>query len=101
MRRSHEHRQKYSGAVIHPVFIGTGLQEIKKILEEKYGILLSNKAESEADQMCTFSDAILLKGQEKDVKIDREEGILNTLVKNITSLMHHKIVQDAQEAMNL
>ena len=70
------------------------LKEKQRILEEEYGIPMTEKMEGEMNTMCNFSDGI----EERGIRKGRMEGKQETLVENLKSMMRN-LKLTAEEAM--
>lgn len=82
-----------------------GFDDIRVILQEKYGILLTDELEMEVEKMCTFSEGAFLiwqeRGLESGLKKGLEKGKLETLVKNITCLIENGTISNVQQAFSI
>lgn len=74
-----------------------GFDDVRVILQEKYGIVLTDELEMEVEKMCTFSEGAFLVWQERGL----EEGKLETLVKNITCLIESGTISNVQQAFSI
>ena len=69
------------------------VEQIIEILEKKYDILLEREEESEMKKMCTFSDALILKGETKG----EAKGMANSVLK----LVKNRIASNIEQAMDM
>lgn len=69
------------------------VEQIIEILEKKYDILLEREEESEMKKMCTFSDALILKGETKG----EAKGTANSVLK----LVKNRIASNIEQAMDM
>ena len=69
------------------------VEQIIEILEKKYDILLEREEESEMKKMCTFSDALIIKGETKG----EAKGTANSVLK----LVKNRIASNIEQAMDM
>ena len=76
-----------------------GNEEREIILQEKFGIIMSEEMKGEFDNMCNLSQAVEDKGIAKGIDIGIEKGKFEERLANIQSLMY-KVSWTAEQAMD-
>lgn len=73
------------------------VEQIIEILEKKYDILLEREEESEMKKMCTFSDALILKGEIRGEVKGEAKGTANSVLQ----LVKNRIASNIEQAMDM
>ena len=114
----HKEDKNYEGILeLLEVILSTeiGNEERERILQEKFGVIMSEEMKGEFEEMCNLSQAVEDKGIEKGISIGIEQGIEKGIEKgieqgiekgkfeatlsNIQSLMY-KVSWTAEQAMD-
>ena len=80
-------------------------EQILEILEKKYDILLEKEEEKEVRKMCTFSEALIEKGQLRgEIKGEAKgtiKGILQGKADSVLQLVKNHIAINVEQAMDM
>lgn len=80
-------------------------EQILEILEKKYDILLKKEEEKEVRKMCTFSEALIEKGQLRgEIKGEAKgtiKGILQGKADSVLQLVKNHIATNVEQAMDM
>ena len=68
-------------------------EQILEILEKKYDILLEKEEEKEVRKMCTFSEALIEKGELR--------GEIKGMAKSVLQLVINHIASNVEQAMDM
>lgn len=71
--------------------------EILEILEKKYDILLEKEEEKEVRKMCTFSEALIEKGELRG----ELRGEIKGMAKSVLQLVKNHIATNVEQAMDM
>ena len=72
-------------------------EQILEILEKKYDILLEQEEEKEVRKMCTFSEALIERGEAKGTI----KGILQGKADSVLQLVKNHIASNIEQAMDM
>ena len=75
-------------------------EQILEILEKKYDILLE-KEEEEVRKMCTFSEALIEKGELRGETKGTIKGILQGKADSVLQLVKNHIATNVEQAMDM
>lgn len=80
-------------------------EQILEILEKKYDILLEKEEEKEVRKMCTFSEALIEKGELRgEIKGEAKgtiKGILQGKADSVLQLVKNHIAINVEQAMDM
>lgn len=76
-------------------------EQILEILEKKYDILLEQEEEKEVRKMCTFSDALIEKGELRGETKGTIKGILQGKADSVLQLVKNHIATNVEQAMDM
>ena len=72
-------------------------EQILEILEKKYDILLEKEEEKEVRKMCTFSEALIEKGELRG----ELRGEIKGMAKSVLQLVKNHIATNVEQAMDM
>ena len=72
-------------------------EQILEILEKKYDILLEKEEEKEVRKMCTFSEALIEKGELRG----ELRGEIKGMAKSVLQLVKNHIAINVEQAMDM
>lgn len=72
-------------------------EQILEILEKKYDILLEQEEEKEVRKMCTFSEALIEKGELRG----EIRGEIKGMAKGVLQLVKNHIAANIEQAMDM
>ncbi|WP_279074573.1 hypothetical protein [Faecalicoccus pleomorphus] len=72
-------------------------EQILEILEKKYDILLEKEEEKEVRKMCTFSEALIEKGELRG----ELRGEIKGMAKSVLQLVKNHIASNVEQAMDM
>ena len=72
-------------------------EQILEILEKKYDILLEKEEEKEVRKMCTFSEALIEKGELRG----ELRGEIKGMAKSVLQLVKNHIAPNVEQAMDM
>ena len=73
------------------------VEQILEILEKKYDILLEKEEEKEVRKMCTFSEALIEKGELRG----ELRGEIKGMTKGVLQLVKNHIAINVEQAMDM
>ena len=76
-------------------------EQILEILEKKYDILLEKEEEEEVRKMCTFSEALIEKGELRGEAKGTIKGILQGKADSVLQLVKNHIASNIEQAMDM
>ena len=76
-------------------------EQILEILEKKYDILLEKEEEEEVRKMCTFSEALIEKGELRGETKGTIKGILQGKADSVLQLVKNHIATNIEQAMDM
>ena len=76
-------------------------EQILEILEKKYDILLEQEEEEEVRKMCTFSEALIEKGELRGEAKGTIKGILQGKADSVLQLVKNHIASNIEQAMDM
>ena len=76
-------------------------EQILEILEKKYDILLEQEEEEEVRKMCTFSEALIEKGELRGETKGTIKGILQGKADSVLQLVKNHIASNIEQAMDM
>lgn len=76
-------------------------EQILEILEKKYDILLEKEEEEEVRKMCTFSEALIEKGELRGETKGTIKGILQGKADSVLQLVKNHIASNIEQAMDM
>ena len=76
-------------------------EQILEILEKKYDILLEKEEEEEVRKMCTFSEALIEKGELRGETKGTIKGILQGKADSVLQLVKNHIATNVEQAMDM
>ena len=76
-------------------------EQILEILEKKYDILLEKEEEKEVRKMCTFSEALIEKGELRGETKGTIKGILQGKADSVLQLVKNHIASNIEQAMDM
>lgn len=76
-------------------------EQILEILEKKYDILLEKEEEEEVRKMCTFSEALIEKGELRGETKGTIKGILQGKADSVLQLFKNHIASNIEQAMDM
>ena len=76
-------------------------EQILEILEKKYDILLEQEEEEEVRKMCTFSEALIEKGELRGETKGTIKGILQGKADSVLQLVKNHIATNVEQAMDM
>ena len=76
-------------------------EQILEILEKKYNILLEKEEEEEVRKMCTFSEALIEKGELRGETKGTIKGILQGKADSVLQLVKNHIASNIEQAMDM
>ena len=87
---------------IQPIFLSNRkAEQILEILEKKYDILLEKEEEEEVRKMCTFSEALIEKGELRGETKGTIKGILQGKADSVLQLVKNHIASNIEQAMDM
>ena len=87
---------------IHLIFLSNRkAEQILEILEKKYDILLEKEEEEEVRKMCTFSEALIEKGELRGETKGTIKGILQGKADSVLQLVKNHIATNIEQAMDM
>ena len=72
-------------------------EQILEVLEKKYDILLEKEEEKEVRKMCTFSEALIEKGELRG----ELRGEIKGMAKSVLQLVKNHIATNVEQAMDM
>ena len=76
-------------------------EQILEILEKKYDTLLEKEEEEEVRKMCTFSEALIEKGELRGETKGTIKGILQGKADSVLQLVKNHIASNIEQAMDM
>lgn len=76
-------------------------EQILEILEKKYDTLLEKEEEKEVRKMCTFSEALIEKGELRGETKGTIKGILQGKADSVLQLVKNHIASNIEQAMDM